>query len=61
LRGNCPAGGFFSAAAAVLVLMLSIAAAERSAAQQAQADRRLPDKPVPREFRQEGIDCAPSR
>jgi hypothetical protein len=35
--------------------MLSIAAAERSVAQQAQPERRLPEKPAPRELRQDGI------
>ena len=54
-RANGPATGFFPAAAVVLGLMLAAAVPASSVAAPAQPAWRLPERPVPREFRQDGI------
>jgi hypothetical protein len=55
LRGNSSAAGFCPAAALVLILILAAAVLGGSIAAQAQQDRRLPEKRLPRELRDEGF------
>lgn len=54
-RANGPAAGLVRAAAVVLGLVLATAAAANSVAAPVRPAWHLPERPVPREFRQDGI------